>query len=220
MWAKPVGAISAPEADGATLYVTTAGPGQRTLALTALATADGSAKRLWAVPAGGKVPYLEANNQATKHHEEAGRSLDADVGQYPTTPAAQTALVQHRTGGGAMRAVWEYESPRPVVRGGVAYVSHHNQLTAIDLKKGTTLWTHGPVRASQGGFFFSRPEVTATQIVVAAANGELTALDRATGNVSWSWQTGYELRTPPVVAGGRLTTATTTGEVLSFSLTR
>jgi outer membrane protein assembly factor BamB len=122
--------------------------------------------------------------------------------------------------------VWRREIGRgyaaPAVAGGQVFVFHRVgdevRLDCLQAADGKPIWTHRAPTDYRDDFGFSdgpraTPTVTAKQVFVFGADGELQAVDRATGKRQWSVPTAERFAVPkgffgaaasPLVVGDRL----------------
>lgn len=84
------------------------------------------------------------------------------------------------------------------IHAGVAYAGNRNgELVAADLRNAAVLWR----RSTDGGECFSTPAVTDKTVVFMAGDGVVYALERATGAIRWSFDTGGAAPNSPVISG-------------------
>ncbi len=217
VWSQQAGAVSAPVAQGGRVYVTARTQAGGRVALLAMDWATGGFKALWSAPAGPEV--FSSRYQSATAFGGQGLGQDADVGQYPASPVAQLPMASSAAGLTSLMAQWSWQGLTPVLGQGVAWLSFHQSLAAINLATGKELWRYTSTgRAGQGGLLLGQPALGAGVVYVAASNGELAALDAVTGQTRWNWQTGLVLRSSPLVAQGRLYAATETGQMLMLTL--
>ena len=77
-----------------------------------------------------------------------------------------------------------------------------NHVLGIDLKKPEVAWRYESARRRQP--FYSSPAVTDKLAIIGSRDRRVVALDRATGDEKWSFETGNRVDGSPVVAGGRV----------------
>jgi outer membrane protein assembly factor BamB len=76
-----------------------------------------------------------------------------------------------------------------------------NQVVGVDWKKAAALWTFEPKKSNR---FFASPAVTDKLLLVASKDRRVYALDRKDGKEVWSYPTGAEVDSSPVVVGPRV----------------
>lgn len=92
------------------------------------------------------------------------------------------------------------------VRDNVAYIAHYaGAVMALDLKTGTTLWTHDTAGKDAEGKempateFVASPAVTAERVYVTGRDKKLRCLERATGKLLWEFSARKGIESSPVV---------------------
>lgn len=110
---------------------------------------------------------------------------------------------------------------RPVVDNGVVYAaSHSGVLAAIDMRTGQRVWSRAFASTQT-------PWIAGDVLYAVTVDGELCALDRATGNIYWTralprfedddQREGRISWSGPILVGGKLVLASSTGQVVSVS---
>ncbi|MEN9680962.1 MAG: hypothetical protein RLZZ627_855 [Pseudomonadota bacterium] len=82
----------------------------------------------------------------------------------------------------------------------------------------SVLWTTQVGKGSLGRILNLMPAVTATTVYAADHKGAVVAVERASGDVQWSKDTGLEIASGPVVAGDKLLFGTSNAELVAISL--
>jgi outer membrane protein assembly factor BamB len=86
-----------------------------------------------------------------------------------------------------------------VVDGGVAYIGNAQAtVRAISMRRGDVLWRHD----TPGGKMASSPAVVGRTVVYHSMDGHVFVLDRATGNLRWSFRVGSPIESSPIVRDG------------------
>ncbi len=153
---------------------------------------------------GGRMFYIDSDGQLTA----ATLSSSTALWSRPLIPDAD---------------VWSYAvTATPAIAAGRLFVpTQYADLIAIDADTGDELWRHrtdgGPLnfahyRARQPGFTAS-PVVTGNLVWVPHPDGQLFALDAATGREVWSTSLGAPIVSAPAPAGDYLIVATYDGTV-------
>jgi outer membrane protein assembly factor BamB len=114
-------------------------------------------------------------------------------------------------------SVFNYDGARPVVRDGVAYLAIGGHVEARDARTDKLIWTrrHGKGESSRQ---VNSVAVAGSLVVVTSRDGEVVALDRATGAQRIGYSFGTSINTQPIVAEGWMYVATNRGQVLAFDL--
>ncbi len=104
---------------------------------------------------------------------------------------------------------------RPVVAGGRVYAGAGNAgVRALDLQSGQVLWTWTGEKKSRwsGG-----PGVGEGLVVVGSLDGDVVALDEASGSERWRAKVGNEVIAAPAIQGGLVFVRSNDGRVTAFS---
>lgn len=99
------------------------------------------------------------------------------------------------------------------------YVGNMNtQFLAIDWKKAQVVWNFEAAKRPQP--FYSSPAVTDRLVIAGSRDKYLYALDRATGNEVWKFQTKGRVDGSPVVAGNRVYVGSLDGNLYVLDLAK
>lgn len=110
----------------------------------------------------------------------------------------------------------------PATDGENVYVATHDGvIEAYRLEDGERLWRYRSYERGlfgrEGGIAFSAgPSVGAGLVVVGSLNGQVIALDAATGELKWSQSLRGELLAPPLVSRRHVVARTTDGRLISL----
>jgi len=162
------------------------------------------------VIAGGRVFAMDAAAQISAYDAQTGKRLwrvnltprKEDSGAtggglawhadklFVATGYGDVVALEPSTG----RAYWATQLKQPIRgaptadAGRVFVITYDNQLHAIDIERGTELWTHTGI-AEQAGFLgAANPAVEGNTIIVPYSSGEILALRADTGVVAWAEQ--------------------------------
>lgn len=150
--------------------------------LHAIHAADGT--RAWAVETGNYIKGTPSVDQ------EGGLVIFGGCDELVRLIDAESGALVRQIGVGA------YMGNSCAVRDQVAYVAHYGgAILALDLRAGTTLWTHEAPDAQ----FVASPAVTADRVYVTGRDSKLRCLDRATGKLLWEFSTRKGSDSSPVV---------------------
>ncbi|MGH7517683.1 MAG: PQQ-binding-like beta-propeller repeat protein [Gemmatimonadales bacterium] len=112
-----------------------------------------------------------------------------------------------------------------VARGLVLFATRNGTLVALDAAKGTTRWSvsTGPARPFPWGregwdFYVASPVITGDLAIFAAADGNVYALDVATGRERWRYSAGTLFRSSAAAAEGYVVVGGADGYVYALSL--
>jgi len=118
---------------------------------------------------------------------------------------------------------WKYNcnssiSSSPAYSNGMVYVlSEQQELLAIKSANGQLAWKRniGEDKPYAWGFdyYFSSPVINGDSVLIAGADGKLFSLDKKTGAVYWTFNTGHFIRSSPAVADGIAYIGDTEGNV-------
>lgn len=111
----------------------------------------------------------------------------------------------------------------PAVAGDTVFLpADDNRLYAVNARDGVLRWAV-PLGAptmlkltDAWDVFQSSPLVADGRVYVGSADGQVVALDAATGAVRWRFQTGHVVRSSPALADGRLFVGSFDGRVYAF----
>jgi outer membrane protein assembly factor BamB len=105
-----------------------------------------------------------------------------------------------------------------VVWNGFAYIGNqYGTVHAISMRSGKVAWQH----ATPGGpRMASSPAVDGDEIVYHTMGGHVYVLDRANGQVKWSWNAGSAIESSPVVVHGVDYFGTAGGQMYALDLRR
>ncbi len=130
---------------------------------------------------------------------------------------------------GAVR--WKHDaggsvlSSPAVARGLVLFAKRNGTLVALDAAKGATRWSvsTGPARPFPWGregwdFYVSSPVITGDLAIFAAADGNVYALEVATGRERWRYSAGTLFRSSAAVAEGSVVVGGADGYVYALNL--
>jgi outer membrane protein assembly factor BamB len=199
--------LGAPIVAGQSVYVTTT---EGTLFRIGL---DG--KRVWRQPIHAtSAPWVagdELHLAVRDGKEEAQVVLSAADGKRLRT-GMKLRLDDDAPSGNAVGA-WAYEGPRPVVRDGVRFAAMGNQVEARDAKTDAVLWTRDKPAGEVSSVVVAGPLAIFT-----TKQGELVALDRATGAQRMAFDFKVTITAQPIVAEGWMYIATGEGRVLAVEL--
>jgi outer membrane protein assembly factor BamB len=113
--------------------------------------------------------------------------------------------------------VWAFEGARPVVVGGVRYAAMPSSVEARDVRTGEVIWTRESPKADTTRKVNS-VVVAGSLVMVATRDGQVLALDKATGSQRMAFSFGTPITAQPVVANGWMYISTARGQVLAFDL--
>jgi eukaryotic-like serine/threonine-protein kinase len=129
------------------------------------------------------------------------------------------------------RTRWSYDAGSPVqsspaVAGGLVFVaSRDGALHGVDAATGKRRWrvATGALRPlpwghESGDRYLSSPTYAGGMLVAGSGDGNVYALDPATGAIRWRAATGGRIRGTPAVAGGRVFVGSYDGRVYAFDL--
>lgn len=119
---------------------------------------------------------------------------------------------------------WEAEvqggvfASAPAIENGHVIVGFYDQtVRSFDLSNGSESWT---ARLNSPVLFTGAPAITPDAVLVVDVSGEVYRLDLATGERAWDFALNETvLRSPAVVAGGRVLIASSTGHLSAIDLT-
>ena len=89
----------------------------------------------------------------------------------------------------------------PAVSGGILFLTRGYNLTALDPKDGTILWSN-VTDTDPTATILSSPAVAGSRVYVGSNDGNIYALDAATGIKLWNFTTGDAIWSSPAVADG------------------
>lgn len=106
----------------------------------------------------------------------------------------------------------DYQGPRPGVDGNLCVIALGNRVIALDLASGATK-LELQVETRHGEF--CQPAFGDGMVFLADSYGFVTALDRNTGNLVWSYKAeGYAFGATPAISNNRVVLTTTSGLLL------
>jgi len=130
---------------------------------------------------------------------------------------------------GAVR--WKYDaggsvlSSPAVAKGLVLFAKRNGALVALDAAKGTPRWSVStgaalpfPWGREGWDFYISSPTIAGDLAIFAAADGNVYALETATGKERWRHSTGTLIRSSPAVAQGYVVVGGADGYVYALDL--
>ena len=130
---------------------------------------------------------------------------------------------------GTVDTSWKVSGGPTLRVGGVAVAGDTlfaagGELSAVDLKTGQRRWRFDPSlaapreQASRRQILgsLSTPAVAGTTLYVGGEDGYLYALDAATGDVIWRWDTGVPVKGSPIVSGNMLFVCDYDGNLWAF----
>ena len=89
----------------------------------------------------------------------------------------------------------------PAIAGGILYLTRGYNLTALDPKDGTVLWSN-MTDTNPTATILSSPAVAGGMVYVGSNDGNLYALDATTGIKIWNFTTGDAIWSSPAIANG------------------
>jgi outer membrane protein assembly factor BamB len=157
--------------------------------------------RVFAMDAASKISAFDANTgrrlwrvDLTPRREESGAiggglAWHADR-LFVATGYGDVVALEPSTG----RAYWATQLKQPIRgaptadAGRVFVITQDNQMHALDIERGTELWTHTGI-AEQAGFLgAANPAIEGNTVVAPYSSGEILALRADTGAVAWGEQ--------------------------------
>ena len=101
------------------------------------------------------------------------------------------------------------------VAGRTVYFGHHaNEFVALDLDAGDVTWRYSSPRFG----FFSPPAITADRVVFGGRDLLLHCVDRATGEVIWTFPTRRKIDSGPVICDGKVVVGSGDGRLYLVDL--
>jgi outer membrane protein assembly factor BamB len=161
-------------------------------------------------------------------------------GPVQSTPVVAHATVYVGSGDGQLYALdartgterWRFAAGRAItssaaVAGGLVYVgSRDGAYVALDAATGTLRWRveTGPDAPLAWGFesgdlYTASPTVAGGLALLGGSDGQVWAVDAATGAVRWRFRTEGRVRSSPAVAGGRMYVGSMDGTLYALELT-
>ena len=131
--------------------------------------------------------------------------------------AAKTATPSDAPGGDDVGTIFNYDGSRPVVRDGVAYVAIGGHVEARDARTDKLIWTRAHDKGETARNINSIA-IAGKLVVVTSRDGEVMALDRATGQQRMGFSFKTPINSEPVIAEGWMYVATSRGQVVAFDL--
>lgn len=129
------------------------------------------------------------------------------------------------------RERWHFEagaavtSSPAVTRSTVYFGTYDGRFFALDRRTGLPRWrvATGPVKPlawghESGDRYTSSPAVSGTDVVFGAGDGQVYAVDAATGHVHWTAATGGRVRSSPAIVDGTVVVGSFDGRLYAFSL--
>lgn len=108
-----------------------------------------------------------------------------------------------------------YVASSPAVSGDRAYLgSFNNEVLGVDLAKGTIAWTYAP--QDREFPFYASAAVDGGMVIIGGRDKRVHALKALTGELLWTYTTRGRVDASPVVQGGRIFVASTSGELLAL----
>jgi outer membrane protein assembly factor BamB len=126
-------------------------------------------------------------------------------------------------------ALWTFDAGSPIasspaVDHGVVFLATRAG-TLLAVQDGKTKWRMRtgsdlalPWGHESGDYYISSPVIDGDRVIFGAGDGNVYALDRATGNVRWKSPTGERIRATPAIADGGVFVGTAGGKLYRFDL--
>lgn len=182
---------------------------------------------------GGRGWSASAKSDDNKDPDAPGGGIAAGDGRIVAVTGFGTAAAFSAENGGRAWLVTLPEPARgaPTISGGKVYfVSARNNVYALNLSDGSTVWTYDGVPETAGLVSSASPAVSGGIVVVPSSSGELLALDAATGGVKWQGTLARAARYSaiaglsavagrPVIADGTVYAAGVSGRMIAIKLT-
>jgi outer membrane protein assembly factor BamB len=112
--------------------------------------------------------------------------------------------------------VGSYIAASAAVYEGHAYIGHYdNRLVSVDIENRRILWEYGD---DEGGPFFSSPAVNERYVVVGSKDYRVHCVARESGRGIWTFDTGGEVDSSPVICGDRVVVGSTDGFLYLLNL--
>jgi Ca-activated chloride channel family protein len=140
-----------------------------------------------------------------------------DGGESGGAPeGARLDVVERNLGQATVCGVLSYQGSRPLVVGSLAIATMGDTVRAVNIESGETVWSFGLPGdvVALGGHLGSPPVHASGWLYLATTDGQLLALDPATGSQVWSYAAGVPIRSQPAVVAGRVYVGSETGEIL------
>ena len=192
-WTLPAGAMSAPVADGASVFVVSREHAREGLRRVRDGAEGPSSSTLWGA------------RSVTPLARELGAQNDT----------RRFAAAERHLGSEDSQTLWSWQGGHPVVAGGRVFALLGHDLVAFDEQSGHELWSaslgDGGLRAA------SPPAVSGKQVFVVTPSGSLEVRDVATGALGESIPLGASSTFPPVLDGDRAFVSTNDGRVVSVA---
>lgn len=137
---------------------------------------------------GGGAWTASAKPDGNKDPDAPGGGIAAGDGRIVAVTGFGTAVAFSAESGGRAWTVTLPEPARgaPTISGGRAYfVTARNNVLALNLADGATVWTYAGVPETAGLVSSASPAVYGGNVIVPSSSGELLALDAATGTLKW-----------------------------------
>jgi len=175
----------------------------------------------------------------------SGQNLIGMQWRFPTggsvngSPIVDGDTVYAGSGDGRLYAIdlwtgsqrWSFDagspiSSTPAITGNsIFFATRDGRLMAVDTATHTARWQHPtgkdqPLPWGHESFddYIGSPVLIGTLVIFGAGDGNVYALDTATGKVKWTAPTGERIRATPAVANGAVFIGTAGGKVYRFTL--
>lgn len=169
----------------------------------------------------------------------AGENIDAANGGgmaygdgrlYVTTGFGELLALDPASGGILWRQKFSAPvSGAPVVQGGTVYVTGRDAgAWAVNGANGTVKWAHTGVRQGTGLLGGTAPALNGSTVVVPYSSGQVVAIDRNKGEITWQGAVAgqrrgaavaylQEITGDPVVSGGKVYVGSSSGRTVAFN---
>ncbi len=165
--------------------------------------------------ASGKASYLKPGQGGGVGLANA-QELDAEVGFGTAPQGAQLDKASQNVGVSTVAGAWAYQGSRVVAAGDMMGNAQGNNINWVNAETGHLQWRctitgSGVAEAQQ---VFTPPSLGKKRLYLAGPTGHLLALEMATGETFFAYQTGHPIVFQPSLADGRVFVGTTDGLVI------